>query len=354
MDTLELCRQLKYWQCLRQDLERARLLCELVRKREKLKVEYTKSWERCLAVQLRPFESSMRRLLDMIAAKDTHEIFIEPVDLNEVPDYSSVVTNPMDLSTMKEKLEAGQYPNLNTMEQDFDLMISNCLAYNSRDTLFYKSALKMRDAGSSLFKQARDEFKDAGFLDDLDPEPPQKPTEEEILGQIDKEFEKLKNLKGPETLEKLEELLNRTQDDLKHSNIRTKRIKSIKSEINRVKKESQSESSQSDHEVDEKSSPQTSGTSPVGINRRTAVLFTRKAQAALKKDSPPKNSEKSQRRRAGRPKRNTESSTDDPKKNVPDSFRVYRAGSQTSGDEESDSGSSLSTCYSLDLSDIDS
>lgn len=290
MDTIELCRQLKYWQCLRQDLERARLLCELVRKREKLKVEFTKARERCLAVQLRPLECSMKRLLDAIAAKDTHEIFIEPVDLNEVPDYSSVVTNPMDLSTMKEKLESGQYPHLNAMEKDFELMIANCLAYNSRDTLFYRSAIKMRDAGSALFKQARQEFKEAGFFDEIKAESPEPLTDEQLAAEIDEELEKLKNSKGPETVEKLEELMNKAQS-LKHSSSRSKKIKLIKGEISRLKKSSVSESSQSDGENEEKVSLQAPETSPAGVNRRTAVLFTRKAQAALKKPEDQKNLE---------------------------------------------------------------
>lgn len=84
VDTIELCRQLKYWQCLRQDLERARLLCELVRKREKMKLEYTKVSEKCLNIKLKPLEASLRNVLDLIQAKDTNEIFSEPVDLEEV------------------------------------------------------------------------------------------------------------------------------------------------------------------------------------------------------------------------------------------------------------------------------
>lgn len=84
VDTIELCRQLKYWQCLRQDLERARLLCELVRKREKIKLEYIRVSEKCLRIQLKPLEASLSKVLDLIQAKDTNEIFSEPVDLEEV------------------------------------------------------------------------------------------------------------------------------------------------------------------------------------------------------------------------------------------------------------------------------
>lgn len=84
VDTIELCRQLKYWQCLRQDLERARLLCELVRKREKIKLEYTRVSEKCWRIKLKPLEASLRNVLDLILTKDTNEIFTEPVDLEEV------------------------------------------------------------------------------------------------------------------------------------------------------------------------------------------------------------------------------------------------------------------------------
>lgn len=138
VDALELYRQLKYWQCLRQDLERARLLCELVRKREKLKVEFIKAKERCLKVELKPLEACMRKVLAAIRAKDVNEIFCEPVDLEEVPDYTTVISQPMDLRTMGEKLDAGSYSDLAAMEKDFDLMIANCLAYNNKDTVFYK------------------------------------------------------------------------------------------------------------------------------------------------------------------------------------------------------------------------
>ena len=99
----------------------------------------------CLEMELCPLVSFLRRLLDLIRARDTGEIFIEPVDQTEVPDYSDVVKNPMDLSTMRSKIDSFEYNTLEEFESDFYLMINNCLAYNSKDTVFYRAALKMRD-----------------------------------------------------------------------------------------------------------------------------------------------------------------------------------------------------------------
>ena len=51
--------------------------------------------------ELRPLESTLRTLLDAFKAKDTNDVFGQPVNTEEVPDYLDIVTHPMDLSTME-------------------------------------------------------------------------------------------------------------------------------------------------------------------------------------------------------------------------------------------------------------
>lgn len=57
--------------------------------------------EKCLWHQLRPLESVLRTLLEAIKAKDINDVFGQPVNIKEVPDYLEIVTHPMDLSTMQ-------------------------------------------------------------------------------------------------------------------------------------------------------------------------------------------------------------------------------------------------------------
>ncbi|XP_076684040.1 bromodomain-containing protein 140 [Andrena cerasifolii] len=263
----ELYRQLKYWQCLRQDLERARLLCELVRKREKLKKELFKVKEKCLWFELRPLESILRSLLEAIKAKDVNDVFGQPVNTKEVPDYLEIVTHPMDLSTMQGKMERQEYDTIGSFEADFNLMVSNCLAYNRKDTMFYRAGTKMKEQGSALIEQARKDHPD------LDPVP-----ESEQTGSKSRKRDRTNRSRG---------------------------------------------------EVELQSGEKEVGGG--GVNRRTAVLFTRKARA-----------------RASRS--NQMFAMEDDRKKQSDSFKVYRSGTMDSdvgeGESQSSSCSSCSTSRS--------
>ncbi|XP_074861112.1 peregrin isoform X6 [Carettochelys insculpta] len=161
--------QLKSWQRLRHDLERARLLVELIRKREKLKRETIKIQQVALEMQLTPFLILLRRTLEQLQEKDTGNIFSEPVPLSEVteiyevPDYLDHIKKPMDFYTMKQNLEAYRYLNLDDFEEDFNLIVSNCLKYNAKDTIFYRAAIRLREQGGAVLRQARRQAEKMGI-----------------------------------------------------------------------------------------------------------------------------------------------------------------------------------------------
>jgi Bromodomain len=52
----------------------------------------------------------------------------------ELPSYPKIIKRPMDLSTMKKKLDNGDYPNPQKFLEDFKLMIRNCMAFNPSGT----------------------------------------------------------------------------------------------------------------------------------------------------------------------------------------------------------------------------
>lgn len=51
--------------------------------------------------ELRPLESILCSLLEAIKMKDVNDVFGQPVNTKEVPDYLEIVSHPMDFSTMQ-------------------------------------------------------------------------------------------------------------------------------------------------------------------------------------------------------------------------------------------------------------
>ena len=53
----------------------------------------------------------------------------------------------MDLSTMRKKVEENVYSTLNDFEKDFYLVWHNATIYNHKDTIYYRAAIRVKEAG---------------------------------------------------------------------------------------------------------------------------------------------------------------------------------------------------------------
>ncbi len=69
----------------------------------------------------------------------------------------------MDFSTMRKRIDAHEYRSLEQFEDDFNLIIANCMKYNAKDTFFYKAAQRMQDHGGVILRRARREANRIGF-----------------------------------------------------------------------------------------------------------------------------------------------------------------------------------------------
>ncbi|KAF9027355.1 hypothetical protein BGZ52_003858 [Haplosporangium bisporale] len=95
------------------------------------------------------------KLLDQFIKKDMYVLFTQPVDPKLVPDYATVIKNPMDLSTMRAKVERNFYPTIDEFLSDFQLVCDNARLYNAKDTLYWKQADKLWEWGSKAIERDR-------------------------------------------------------------------------------------------------------------------------------------------------------------------------------------------------------
>ncbi|XP_034276708.1 bromodomain-containing protein 1 isoform X2 [Pantherophis guttatus] len=239
-ETQALKEKLKYWQRLRHDLERARLLIELIRKREKLKREQIKVEQVAMELQLTPFTVLLRSVLDQLQEKDSARIFAQPVNLKEVPDYLDHIKHPMDFSTMRKRLDTQGYKNLDEFEEDFNLIIENCMKYNAKDTIFYRAAVRLRDQGGVVLRQARRDAEAIGYNNETGMHLPERPKLESPPPFTWEDVDRLLNpanrvhMSLEEQLKELLEKLDLTCA-MKSSGSRSKRAKLLKKEINLIR-----------------------------------------------------------------------------------------------------------------------
>ncbi|XP_043922912.1 bromodomain-containing protein 1 isoform X2 [Protopterus annectens] len=284
--------QLKYWQRLRHDLERARLLIELIRKREKLKREQITVEQLAMELRLTPLTVCLRSVLDQLQERDTAHIFAEPVDLTEVTDYLEYVKRPMDFSTMRKRLAAQGYKSLDELEEDFNLIIDNCMKYNARGTPFFRAAKRLQDHGGVVLRQAQRECNRIGYDYETGlhlPQPPKtEPPKLPSWGEVDSVLnpENRKHMSLDEQLKELLEMFDLTCA-LKISISRNKRIQLLKKEIKNIRQRISLQKCQSAEEVAtkiisgektvlEQDGDKEAAESSGDINRRKSGIFVKR------------------------------------------------------------------------------
>lgn len=97
-------------------------------------------------------------VLDRIQKKDTYSIFLKPVDPNDAPQYDIIITSPMDLTTVRDRVHAGHYPTVDAFHSDLKLIWSNCLTYNGEEptNIYSKKAIELRRLTERLIVAAKE------------------------------------------------------------------------------------------------------------------------------------------------------------------------------------------------------
>lgn len=95
------------------------------------------------------------KTLKLILKNKSSFPFHEPVNakIHNIPDYHKKIKHPMDLQTIKKRLENRYYYNSSEAIDDFKLIATNCLEYNGPNAEVSKLAVKMNTSFETQLKK---------------------------------------------------------------------------------------------------------------------------------------------------------------------------------------------------------
>lgn len=99
-----------------------------------------------------PLAKLLDHLLKALEKRDPQQFFAWPVTDDIAPGYSSIITKPMDFSSIRQKIEENGYQVLSEFIDDFRLMCDNAIRYNHHETVYNKAARKLLQAGMRVLQ----------------------------------------------------------------------------------------------------------------------------------------------------------------------------------------------------------
>ncbi|KAK7832436.1 atpase family aaa domain-containing protein [Quercus suber] len=105
---------------------------------------------------LRRLRMCLRDVCNRVLYDKRFSAFHFPVLDEDAPNYRSVIQNPLDMSTLLQRVDSGQYITCSTFAQEVDLIVSNAKAYNGDDyngARIVSRAYELRDAVHGMLSQ---------------------------------------------------------------------------------------------------------------------------------------------------------------------------------------------------------
>ena len=79
----------------------------------------------------------------MVEARPGSRPFDKPVSRRALPRYYEVISNPIDLSTIRDKIGRYEYKTADQLVKDFELMKNNAVKFNGKCLHVYVPGVKM-------------------------------------------------------------------------------------------------------------------------------------------------------------------------------------------------------------------
>ncbi|RCV12477.1 hypothetical protein SEVIR_2G283100v4 [Setaria viridis] len=105
---------------------------------------------------VRRMRMCLRDICNRILYNKRFNVFHFPVSEEEVPDYRSVIHKPMDMATVLQRVDSGQYLTRAAFMKDIDLIVLNAKTYNGDDyngSRIVSRACELRDVVQGMLSQ---------------------------------------------------------------------------------------------------------------------------------------------------------------------------------------------------------
>lgn len=150
--------------------------------------------------------TAVREATDSLTRRRVADAFVQLPSADDYPDYFELIKNPMDLRSVKEKVDEGSYSGWDAFERDMLLIFDNAKTYNVEGSDVYEDAAALE----KIFREAiLPAIRPAGLSP---PDPPQVKTEQTQQSGNDTEMTSmLANLAEPSLQSKTATQLQFTQ-----------------------------------------------------------------------------------------------------------------------------------------------